>query len=80
MAYNRLEKAAEASYHLSKPAAYDISVSEIQYLIDIVRGSPDERGIYRAITTAFAAGFTRGHRATARGRIPTKTHTVTRSK
>ena len=80
MPYNRLERNAEESFYLGRPTVYDLTIDEIYYLRDIIRGSADDTGIYKAITTAFCAGFLRGHRATARGRIPTKKRTVTRSK
>lgn len=80
MAYTKLERDAETSFYMGRPAIYDLRADEFRYLRDIIRGCGDDRGIYKAITDAYNAGFTRGARAAARGRLHVRKRNVTRSK
>ena len=62
----RVEKAADQAFGLI-PSGYDLKYGECCHLVNMAGGGTD--GVFRAIATAFRAGFLRGHLATKRGRI-----------
>jgi len=72
----KLERDAEHAFHLGRPSVYDIRYDELVYLRDVILLNGN---IYKAITDAFNAGYTRGAKAALRGHIPKSKLRRTRS-
>ena len=69
-------KKTAAEVDKKMPITYDMSMSDLQELLDPIFSTRNTNEIpnmiFQAVVTAYKAGFVRGHRATVRGRIGKK--------